>query len=197
MRRKVCEIHSKKEIAKILNRSTIGRLATIGTDGYPYITPVNFVWWNDSVYFHCAHEGEKISNIMGNSKVCFEVDIPLAYLDTMFDSSRPTCHVHQFYHCVIIRGNAERVTDRKEKIDALNALMISHEGEGDFVRIKEGTPGVDLCSVIAVRVERISGKSDLGQKMGDDDRQRLAVYLKKRNLPGDQETAELMGGNDG
>ncbi len=43
MRCKYNEITSLSEIQRILDSVNIGRLATIGIDGYPYITPVNFV----------------------------------------------------------------------------------------------------------------------------------------------------------
>ena len=81
MRRKHEEISDKEEIGELLNRCRVGRLATLGQDGYPYITPLNYVYWQGSVYFHCARQGEKLDNIDMNDRVCFEVDLPLAYLE--------------------------------------------------------------------------------------------------------------------
>jgi hypothetical protein len=193
MRRRQCEITDKNEIDRILRQATVGRLATLGTDGYPYITPLNYVWLNDTIYVHCAHKGEKIDNIQYNNKVCFEVDIPLSYLGLEYDPARPTCHVHQFYHCVVIRGKAEFVDDSREKVDALNALVASHEKTTDFEKVTAETKGVGLCAVIAVRVESISGKSDLAQKMSSEDKKKVAEYLAGRNLPGDKEAALLIG----
>lgn len=193
MRRKQCEIKDMEVIEEILGRARVGRLATFGADDFPYITPVNYVWWNRSVYFHCAHQGEKIDNITRNNKVCFEIDIPLSYLGLDYDRSRPTCQVHQFYHCVIIRGRAEIVSDVQEKIAALNALVEVHEGTDEFDKVTEESKGLEPCTVIAVRVEHISGKSDLAQKMSLDDREKVAKYLMQRGLPGDREAAALIG----
>lgn len=193
MRRKQCEIKDNKEIDRILRKATVGRIATHGADGYPYITPVNYVWLNDSIYFHCAHKGEKIDNIRRDSKVCFEVDIPLSYFGLDYDPSRPTCHVHQFYHCVVIRGIAEIVEDSGEKVNALNALVESHEKNADFEKVTAETKGVELCTVVAVRANSISGKSDLAQKMSSEDRKKVSEYLAARDLPGDKEAALLIG----
>ena len=193
MLRKRCEIESRAEIEKILERARIGRLATIGADGFPYITPVNYVWYHGHIYFHCAHEGEKIANIKRDARVCFEVDIPLAYLGLAYDPSRPTCHVHQFYHSVIIRGRAEVVIEPEEKVAALNALVAVHEESDDFTKVTTETKGVGLCTVIAVRVADISGKSDLAQKKDKSEKTKIADYLKNRNLPGDEEAARLIG----
>ena len=192
MRKKRCKIESRAEIEKILERARIGRLATVGIDGFPYITPVNYVWYNGHIYFHSAHEGEKIENIRNDARVCFEVDIPLAYLGLEYDPSRPTCHVHQFYHCVIVRGRAEFVTDAAEKVAALNALVEAHEESDDFAKVMADTKGVGLCTVIAVRVETISGKSDLAQKMDAQEKEKVAAYLNRRDLPGDREAARLI-----
>lgn len=192
MRRKQCEITDSEVIRDLLLRCRVGRLATVGVDGYPYIVPVNYVFDRGSIYFHCAHQGEKIGNIVRDSRVCFEVDIPLAYLDLTYDTTRPPCQVHQFYHCVIIRGRAEIVVDTAEKIAALNALMAVHEKRPDFNLITADTPAVALCTVVVVRPERISGKSDLAQKKGRDERDRIAAYLKSRGLPGDDEAAGLI-----
>lgn len=194
MRREQCEVKDIKAIEAILQRSTIGRLATIGQDGFPYITPVNYVYWQSSIYFHSAPKGEKLDNIELDNRVCFEVDIPLSYLGMEYEPERPTCQVHQFYHCVIIRGHAEIVTDTKEKVAALNALMSSHEKKHKFTPVTSETKALALCSVIAIRVKSISGKSDLAQKMSSDKKKKVAEYLKKRDLPGDQEAASLIGG---
>lgn len=75
MRRKQCEITDSKEIERILGATTIGRIATDGADGYPYITPVNFVYHKGNIYFDSAPEGEKLDNLSRNPNVCFEVDI--------------------------------------------------------------------------------------------------------------------------
>lgn len=193
MRRKQCEIKEMADMEKILCQATVGRLATLGKDGYPYVTPVNYVWWNGSVYFHCAHEGEKLDNIRRDNRVCFEIDIPLAYLGLEYDPDRPTCHVHQFYHCIIIRGRAEIVENIEEKVESLNALVAAHEKGESFEKVDASTKGVGLCTVVAVRAESISGKSDLAQKMSKDAKKKVARYLHRRNLPGDEEAARLIG----
>ncbi|MBT8359936.1 MAG: pyridoxamine 5'-phosphate oxidase family protein [Desulfobacterales bacterium] len=194
MKRKQCEITKRNMIDAILSRCTIGRMATIGKDGYPYITPVNYVYLNDTIYFHCASAGEKLENINRDPRVCFEVDIPLAYLDLDYYGELPeACMVHQFYHSVIIRGKADRVTNLEEKLRALNGLVKSHEPTGrEFIPITSDTPAVKLCEVVAVRIESITGKSDLAQKKKPEEKKKLATYLLNRNLPGDTEAAHLI-----
>ena len=196
MRKRHCEITSRAEVDVILGHGRVGRIATHGADGYPYITPLNYVYHNGSIYFHCARSGEKLDNLKRDSRVCFEVDIPLAYLDLDYYGDNPeSCGVTQFYRSVVIRGRAEIIKDIDEKTAALEALVASHEPDGRaFQKITADTKAFNLCEVVAVRIERISGKSELAQKKSDEEKQALSTYLKNRDLPGDAETAALIMG---
>ncbi|MGA8832044.1 MAG: pyridoxamine 5'-phosphate oxidase family protein [Desulfomonilaceae bacterium] len=193
MRRKHCEIVDPQDIQRILNSTTIGRLATNGGDGYPYITAVNFVYHEGSIYFHSASKGEKLDNLMRDPKVCFEVDIPLAYLDTGFDPERRICHLHQYYHSVIIRGKASVVPDGPMKVDALNALITRHERRADHELVNEEMPGYKACKVVKIKPVSISGKSDLGQNKSPEEQLAVIQYIRSRNQPGDLEAAKGMG----
>jgi len=193
MRRQYNEITDSSEIQRILDSVNIGRLATIGTDGYPYITPVNFVNLNGNIFFHCAPKGEKLDNIARDAKVCFEVDAPLAYFDIGFDPKRPTCQLHQFYHCVIIRGMASVVQDDLLKTEALNALIKKHEPDTSFEPVNKTMPAYKACKVVEIRPISTTAKSDLAQKQPPEVRQKIAEYLMRRNHPYDRETVEAMG----
>jgi len=193
MRRAQNKIKDQQQIKDILTEATIGRMATIGADGFPYITPVNFVYYNDKIYFHCAHKGEKLNNISRNNKVCFEVDIPLSYLEVAFNRVNKGCKVHQLYRCVIIRGRASVVDDVEIKIDALNALVANHEGNKNFDTITPEDSLAKACSAIEISPESISGKSDLIQERSKEDRHNIASDLATRGLPGDLEAVKAMG----
>ena len=193
MRRNHSEVTDPKEIQRILSSANIGRLATNGSDGFPYIVPVNFVSQAGNIYFHCAPKGEKLDNLIRDPKVCFEVDVPLSYIDIGLDPSRPICQLHQFYHCVIIRGSASVVKDDALKVDMLNALIAKHENTDDFKKVTQDMAGCKACEVIEIKPESISAKSDLIQNKSEEDRRTIAEYLFKRNQPGDRETVAAMG----
>lgn len=189
MRRKQDEITDKNEIQKILKQCTVGRLATLGIDGFPYITPLNYVFWQGAIYFHSAPTGEKLDNIAAHPQVCFEVDTPLAYLDTGYDPAKPPCAVSQLYKCVIIRGRAEVIDDMEEKVAGLNALMASHEQVGEFKGITPESPAVGRCVVVAIRIDSLTAKVNLGQTKTAAEREKIRSYLKQRDLAGDKEAA--------
>ena len=193
MRRKHSEVTDPEEIARILSMTNIGRMATIGKDGYPYITPVNFVSLDENIYFHCAPRGEKLDNLEENPRVCFEVDVPLSYIDRALDPSRPTCHLHQYYHCVIIRGTGSVVEDIELKVAALNALVAKHEGSEDFEPVDASMPLCKACHVVEIKPDSVTAKSDFSQNQPEENRRAIAEYLCKRNQPGDRESVKSMG----
>ncbi len=192
MRRKQCEVSDPEAIRSVLESCTIGRLATVGADGYPYITPVNYVFWNGRIYFHSALEGEKIDNMRRDDRVCFQVDIPLAYVDLGYRPEGGPCRLHQLYQSVIIRGRARIVEDAAEKTAALNALVAAHEKGRPVPKVEAHFPAVQACAVIEITPEHISAKFDLWQRKSPEERKALAAYLTERHLPGDREAADLL-----
>lgn len=194
MRRKHCEISDSKEMARILASTNIGRLATVDAEGYPYITPVNFVFYEGSVYFHCSSEGEKLSNLIRDPRVCFEADVPLAYLEVAFNPERNPCRTHQLYHCVIIRGSARVIPDGDLKTTVLNALVAKHEGNREFPAVASDSADYKACRVVAIKPEKMTAKSDLAQNKPQQGYRRfLAEHLVERGLPGDLEAVRAMG----
>jgi uncharacterized protein len=193
MRRKHCEISDPKEMVRILAATNIGRLATVDAEGYPYITPVNFVFYGGCVYFHCAPEGEKLANLVRDPRVCFEADVPLAYLEAAFNPERDPCRTHQLYHSVIIRGAARILPDGELKTDVLNALVAKHEGGGGFSPVTPDAASYKACRVVEIRPERMTAKSDLAQNKPREQRRSLAERLAGRGRPGDLEAVRAMG----
>ena len=180
-------------MTRILASTNIGRMATVDADGYPYITPVNFVLNQGCVYFHCAPKGEKLDNLTRDARVCFEVSVPLAYLEVAFNPERNPCRTHQLYRSVIIRGLARIVPDGELKTAALNALVAKHEGNRDFPAVTSDSLAYKACCVVEIKPERMTAKADLSQNKPKDQKRSVAEHLAKRGLPGDLEAVRAMG----
>jgi hypothetical protein len=192
MRRKHNEIKDPKEIVRILTSTNIGRMANTDAEGYPYIIPLNFVFYEGCVYFHCAPQGEKLDNLGRDPRVCFEVDLPLSYLEVSFNPDRNPCRTHQLYHSVIIRGLARAVPDGELKTSVLNALVAKHEGNQNFPAVTSDSTGYKACCVVEIKPQRISGKSDLVQNKTHLEKAIIAQHLVERCLPGDLDAVRAM-----
>jgi nitroimidazol reductase NimA-like FMN-containing flavoprotein (pyridoxamine 5'-phosphate oxidase superfamily) len=145
-------------IADLLNSAPVGRLGTVGRDGWPMVKPLNFAYHEGRIYFHCAREGEKLDDIRRESRVCFEADLPIAYVKGGPDSA---CQATYLYRSVIVRGRATIVEERGERLLALDALMRKYQPQGGYGSYPEEK--LELTCIVRVEVEDLSGKEDLGK----------------------------------
>lgn len=60
-----------EDVQRLLREGEYGFLSTVDGDQQPYGVPLNYVYMNECVYFHCALEGHKLDNIARNDKVSF------------------------------------------------------------------------------------------------------------------------------
>jgi uncharacterized protein len=163
-------------IIDILNSCHTGRLGTVGADGWPMVKPLNFAYHEGRIYFHCALEGEKIDDIRRDNRVCFEVDLPLAYVK---GTRANPCRAEYLYRSVIVRGRAKIVEERAERLLALDSLMRKYQPEGGYGPYPEEK--LALTCIVRIDIEDMSGKEELGK---DEAREQILLALQgKRELP--------------
>ncbi|MCK9197319.1 MAG: pyridoxamine 5'-phosphate oxidase family protein [Syntrophales bacterium] len=158
MRKAKKEIKDKAHVDEILANAHVGRLGTMGKDGYPMIKPLNFFHTGEHIYFHSATEGEKIEDILRDNRICFEVDVPLRYVKAKGDP----CSAFYHYRSVILKGRAEIIKDAKEKRMALKALLEKYQPEGGYGDFPEEE--LAITSVIRIDIEAMTGKEDLTER---------------------------------
>lgn len=141
---------SEADCTAVLMRNTNGVLAVMGDDGYPYGVPLNYVYLNNRIYFHCAKKGYKIDCMEKASKVCFTV--------VDLDEIHPE-DITSYFRSVIIMGRARRA-EGSEYIEALKGIADKYMAEmPESVR----KAAVDDCGfggafLYAIDVDHISGK---------------------------------------
>jgi nitroimidazol reductase NimA-like FMN-containing flavoprotein (pyridoxamine 5'-phosphate oxidase superfamily) len=149
MRRKERQI-SNMDSMEIINNGEFGILSTIGPNGYPYGTPLNYVCHNDCIYFHSAAEGHKIDNVENNNKVSFCIVSDAELLPERFGTK---------YRSVIVFGKASEAID-PEKEDALTALIKKYSGQFLEKGKKYILSSKDKTRVFKIEIEHVAGKSN-------------------------------------
>jgi nitroimidazol reductase NimA-like FMN-containing flavoprotein (pyridoxamine 5'-phosphate oxidase superfamily) len=156
MRRRERELKNKETIIALLERSPVGRMATINQKGIPIIKPVNFLYGDGKIYLHSSTKGEKIRDIRRGSPVCFEVDEPIAYLT----AKGSACTGSYYYRSVIIKGKAALINRRDKKLEILKRLIQKYQPEGGYEGITEEI--LNKTAVIEISIHEITGKENLG-----------------------------------
>ena len=143
---------SAAEAREFLAAGTEGRLATSNTGGQPYITPVNYVYHEGKICFHCSKTGRKLDNIAANPLVCFEVS---GDVRTSVSNGHP-CDCSTRYSSLLAFGRARLVAGELEKAELLNRL-VAHLADGkpfQPVTVEQAA----TCAVVEIELEEISGK---------------------------------------
>jgi len=156
MRRPEKEIKDPETIDALLERTLVGRIATINRKRFPVIKPVNFLYWDGKLYFHSSKQGEKIADIRRGSPVCFEVDEPVAYVL----AKGTACSANYFYRSIIVKGKARLVNRREKKLTILKKLMEKYQPEGGYDEFAEAL--VQKTAVVEMSIEELTGKQSLG-----------------------------------
>jgi hypothetical protein len=95
----------QEKIEKFLKKSRTGVIAMNGDD-YPYAVPVNFVWYEGSIFFHGMGSGKKVDILCEEPPVSFTV---YEEIGTVTDPM--PCHADTSYMSVMVFGKIEKVVD--------------------------------------------------------------------------------------
>jgi nitroimidazol reductase NimA-like FMN-containing flavoprotein (pyridoxamine 5'-phosphate oxidase superfamily) len=174
------EIQSKDKIIQFLNSQPVGRIASLDSNGYPQIIPMNFVYHDGAIYMHSAPFGEKLDNIRRNPNVGFEVDQHICFLPSYYFHPTDASQADTLYISVVMKGKAEIVHDNEEKAIALNALMEKYQTEGRYETLDSNMPSVHEVAVIKVIPKDTHGKYKIGQQWPRPYRLKMARNVIER-----------------
>lgn len=195
MRRKEFEVKEQKLIKEVLNEAEIGYLAFNGPDGWPRITPLNFIF-DGRILWHAAIAGERFECLQRDPKATFAAVSVHLYLPSHLISEENATAATMAFKSVQVRGRCLPVNDPDEKCAILNMLMEKYQPEGRYKKI---SPMDHLYSkvllatgVFALAIEDVVGKFKFAQNKSEADRKRIAAKLKERGSPVDLIIAEEM-----
>jgi uncharacterized protein len=133
----------------ILEMGGYGVLSTVNRNGKPYGVPLNYSMIDNSIYFHCAVEGQNIDNIIHNKFVSFCVVGKTELLPDQFRIK---------YQSVIVSGEAAEVFD-DDKQAALEGFLKKYSSEFLEKGMKYIEGFKDKTRVFKITVNRITGKA--------------------------------------
>jgi hypothetical protein len=147
-----------EEMEEVLRRAEVGRIALY--DGsMPYMVPLNFLYEEGKIAFHCAWEGKKLDIISKNPNCCFEVDEFMGEVSYHYDS---LCHLD--YDSVLAFGRARIESNEKEKLRFFELLHAKYKelyrkplSEGG-VRFDKARLSEACCVVIDI--EELTGRRE-------------------------------------
>ncbi len=138
-----------EECEDILRRRTEGVLAVSGDDGYPYAVPLNYVYAEGKLIFHCAKVGHKIDAMKSSDKVSFCVIDAADVVPEEYTTA---------YRSVIVFGRVRILTEPDDIVPYLHAIGAKFTKDDAEKRMAFMKPYLSSVAVVILTPEHISGK---------------------------------------
>ena len=138
-----------QECLDLLQTAPRGVLAVIGHGGYPYTVPLDFLYHDGHIYFHCAKEGHKLDAIRQCGKVSFCV---------LSQGTKEPDSWWYHFQSVVCFGRICEVRDAA-RADALLRMLgqkyfpLDYDMESDMAR------NAPRALVLELHIEHITGKN--------------------------------------
>lgn len=147
MRRFKQEI-SEQECIDTLKEQPRGVLAVYGEDGYPYAFPMDYIYMNEKLYFHCAKEGHKLDAIAADNRVSFCV---------MDDGFRKDGDWALNIRSIVIFGRVKRIDDADETLKVVRQLGLKYYPTAESVE-EEIRKAIARVQILELSIDHMTGK---------------------------------------
>ncbi len=138
------EVTDLKIIENILKEANWCELAMSDGD-QPYIVPLNYGYFDNALYIHCATQGMKLNVIRKNPKVAFNITLDAKYLEGLLTMR---------YRSVNGVGKACIIEDEDGKREALNHLT----GHFGAEPVRHSPESLKTIVMIKVAIESLTCK---------------------------------------
>ncbi len=139
---------TQEECEQILNEGKTGIMAVLGDNDYPYTIPLNYIYLNSKIYFHCAKTGHKIDSIKKHNKVSFCVINKDEVIPEKFGTD---------YRSVVAFGKA-RIMEENEFMPAIQAFTKKYCPFDDGIIQKEIDRELKLLCMVEIEIDHLTGK---------------------------------------
>lgn len=138
-----------REARGLLEAGEYGILSLVSTDGTPRGIPLNYCVLDDSIFFHCAIEGEKIQCLEAHPTVSFCVVGHTEVLPEKFTTRYESC---------IVRGAATECF-AQEKQYGLEGLIRKYSPDVFHAGLSYIEEGAAETRVFSISIDSISAKA--------------------------------------
>ena len=152
------------------------------SDGQPFVIPTIHARVGDQVFVHGSAASRMLKTLKGGVPVCLTATL----LDGLV-LARSAFHHSMNYRSVVVLGDAQAVTEERQKWDALHAI-VEHVAPGRWPEVREPS-AKELAATLVLRlpIEEASAKVRTGPPLDDDEDYALenwAGVLPLRLTPG-------------
>lgn len=155
MRRKDRAMNDE-QIMTVIENNQICYLSMNGTNGYPYVVPLNYVYMDGMFVMHCAEEGYKMDCLKNDARVCLSI----AAQGQILTEGRIPCESFTAKFSSIIAFGNIKIVEGEEKIDLLSRFTGKYlqKSKDDIGAEEKDFKFMMRTGVIILKPDYITGK---------------------------------------
>jgi uncharacterized protein len=161
VRRKDKEM-SRVDVDRFLGEAALAHFATMSANGDPYVVPNLFVYADGLIYLHTSLGGHFRDNVEARPRISFEA----AEMGTVFPYGEFECDSSVSFTSVVGFGAVRIDADPAGKARFFDRLMAKY-ADPKWQRPKSFYPRLDMVTVYAIEIERVTGKRGPLLAVGD------------------------------
>ena len=148
-------IESHDEMERILREETLGYLG-LSMNGNPYVVPLNYVYVEGNILFHCALTGKKLDYLKANPQVCFSVG--RQWGEVVRHPQGAQCQAdHDSVICYGVARIVENVEERRRILEIFNHYLQPEAGEITL-------EAASKCCAVEIKIGEMTGRQQRGQQ---------------------------------
>ncbi len=137
---------------KIIESGEYGILSMVTEKNEPYAIPLNYIYWDGNIYFHCAEKGNKLNTIRKNNKVSLTIVGKTKILPKEITTA---------YESAIVNGSADEVAG-DEKYEVLIKFLEKYSSEFMGEGKKYLNKVINQTVVVKIDINETTGKQGKG-----------------------------------
>lgn len=139
---------TQEQCIEILKNEPRGVLALHGDEGYPYAIPMNHIYIDGKLYFHCAKAGHKIDAVNRDNKVSFCV---------MDKGYRRDGEWALNINSVVVFGRISTVSDPQFAVEVIRKLGLKYYPNPEDVESEINTH-MSRAQILQLTIDHMTGK---------------------------------------
>lgn len=139
---------TEQECADVLTHAQRGVLAVHGENGYPYAFPMNYIYQNEKIYFHCAKAGHKLDALACDPKVSFCV---------MDEGFRKSGEWAWNIKSVVLFGRVKPIDSAEASIEMVRQIALKYYPTAEDAEEEVRKAGAQ-AQILELTIDHITGK---------------------------------------
>ena len=139
---------SEEKCVDLLEKGKRGVLAVLGDEDYPYTVPLDYVYQDGHIFFHCAKEGHKLDAIRKHDKVSFCV---------LSEGKKEDNDWWYHFSSIVVFGRISEVADEEEKDQLLRLLGRKYFPSEEY--LDKEMVSASNAEVLDLEIEHMNGKN--------------------------------------